>query len=121
MPAGPGTTVTSILQQGAALGSCKGGHGQNHPRSEPWQALSAPCTLGSDGQLGGASRARALCSPCPQLVREEAVAGADIQELLATLNLDLKQPVEQVSAWGSLGRLRPRGSCPSPASPKGLT
>lgn len=42
-----------------------------------------------------------------------------MRELLDTLNLDLKQPVEQVSAWGSLGKPGEAAtSCPSPTSPR---
>lgn len=85
------------------------------PGVSPGGALSAPRTLGSHGQLGGAER----CALCPQLIKEEAASGTDMRELLDTLNLDLKQPVEQVSAWGSLGKPGEAAtSCPSPASPR---
>ena len=39
----------------------------------------------------------------PQLIRKE-VPNAGLQELLAALNLELKQPLEKVSAWGGASR-----------------
>ena len=41
------------------------------------------------------------CSACPQCITKE-VPDATIQELLASLNLDLKQPLEKVSTWVGL-------------------
>lgn len=52
---------------------------------------------------------------CLQLIWKE-VASTGIQELLAPLNLELKQPLEKVSAWAGLPRVPmcaprpPRGS-----------
>lgn len=56
---------------------------------------------------------------CLQLIAKEALS-AGIQELLAPLNLELKQPLEKVSAWGGAaqGLLRvpraPQEAAPAP-------
>ncbi|ELK11684.1 HEAT repeat-containing protein 7A [Pteropus alecto] len=104
---GPAAKPNVILQIGRVTA------GEPLSSSPPWEKV----LVGKIRAMSATEKSVLLEATChcirehSQLIREEAVSGADIRKLLATMHLDLKQPVEQTFLFYLYGLLLRESVC----------